>query len=234
MGKRIAVCTVAFEEERFITGCIKQFRGLVDAHIVLHSSISWAGVECQDRTKELAEEAGATVVSMAWDTEAEQRNFGQSILSEFDWILVVDADERYTQEDAKKLVDFLETAEADAYGMGRVITYWRDWEHCVEPEESPGLIVAVKPHVSFTYLRCIDSDWRHLPKDIVTHHGSYIRTDSEMHQKVTNFGHAHEIQPTWYEDKWIAWGDDNDIRDLHPVYPEIFNRIVSCERVIQE
>ena len=228
---KIAVCTVARKEERFIKTCIEQFKPYVDTHLVLVSEVSWAGNREEDQTATIAEEAGAVVVSGEWETEAEQRNFGQDYLSDYDWILIVDADERYTPDVIEKWIEFLEDADdTPAYGMGRVLTYWKDWQHRVDPEESPGLITSVRPYVKFTYLRSINNYWENLPSDIVCHHGSYIRTDEEMLRKVVNFGHSHEIVPDWYENKWLK----NDTRDSHPVHPEIFKDVIECEAVVHD
>lgn len=229
---KIAVCTVARKEERFIGTCVDQFIPFVDTHLVLVSDVSWTGNEEEDDTARIAEDAGAIVIRGVWETEQQQRNFGQEFLKDHDWILIVDADERYTPEVISEWIKFLETAEADAYGMGRVITYWKDWAHRVDPEESPGLIIAVRPNVTFTHLRSVSGHWTHLPESIVCHHGSYVRTNAEMKRKIENFGHAHEIVPGWYENKWLNWNEDST--DLHPVHPEIFKRIIRCEEVVHD
>lgn len=224
---KVAVATVAFKEERFIEDCIKQFQPFNLFHLVLLSEVSWARNTETDRTGELAENLGASTISADWETEAEQRNLGQQFLKDFDWILIVDADERYEKEDVERWLKFLETADKPAYGMGRIITYWQDWNHKVDPEERPGLITSVRPTVRFTHARGIDSDWANLPSDVTCHHGSYIRTDEEMLRKINNFEHRVEMVPNWYEEKWLGWKKDNSIEDLHPVTPTGFKRIIT-------
>lgn len=215
---RIGVLTVCYRDERFIRTCIRQLRGLVTKHIVLVSDDPWNGFpEPLDHCADIAEKEGAEAIIGNWATEAVQRNYGVSLLQDMDWIFVVDTDERYTRDDAIKLKNFLETQKVPAFGIGRLKTYWKDTETIVDPEETGGLIVAVQPHVKFTDKRCIDSQWAFLPKDILMHHLSYVRTNEEMKRKISTFEHANEIVPNWYEEKWLH-GETY----LHPVNPSSF------------
>lgn len=225
----IGVLTVCYRDERFMHNCIRQFRGLVDEHLVLVSDDPWHGeAEPLDRCAEYAEKEGARTIVGNWLSEKDQRNFGVKELSRHDWILIVDTDERYLRHDVQKMIGFLETANLSAYGIGRLKTYWKDIKTIIEPEESGGLIVAVRPSVRFTEKRCIDSEWYLLPQDIVMHHLSYVRTDSEMRRKIATFEHYHEIQKNWYEEKWLT-GKEN----LHPVHPESFKKLKKTLEVVE-
>ena len=52
-----------------------------------------------DRTRELAEQAGATFIPHAWEGYARQKNWALANLPwESDWILILDADESVTPE----------------------------------------------------------------------------------------------------------------------------------------
>lgn len=227
----VAVVTVCYKEERFIADCIKQFKPFDLHHLVLVSETSWAGNQEPDGTANIALGLGATVISANWESEADQRNLGQYLLRDYDWILVVDADERYDEASIKTWLEFLKTADKPAYGMGRVITYWQDWSHRVDPEEKPGLITSVRPSVRFTHARGVNSDWANLPETIICHHGSYIRTDEEMKRKINNFEHRTEMVPNWYEEKWLGYQKDPTITDLHPVNPENFKRIIKDGKI---
>lgn len=231
MAQKVAVCTLAYREEAFIPDCIEQFKGLVDTHLVLYSDKGWAGkVDDLDKTVELAEKAGADVISSWWESEEDQRNFGQHILKDYDWILIIDADERISRPDAEKLIKFLETADRPAYGAGRIYTYWGDWRHRVD-EEGKGLIIAVRPSVNFVYLRCIDSAWWGFA-DVTLHHGSYIRSDEAMKIKCEQIDHNEGLVSDWWEDKWVKSKTDKNVTDLHPVYPANFPRIIEAKNEI--
>lgn len=222
---KIGVLTIAYNEERFIKRCVRQFKGVADRHLVLISAIPWHGEALPlDQTETLAVDAGAEVVVGEWENEASQRNLGVQLLSDCDWILVVDADEYYEKDALAGLLTFLETAPEDAYGIGKLYTYWKTPEYRIDPPESGGLIVAIRPWVEFTDKRCIDAPWAFLPDSIVMHHHSYVRTDEEMKKKITTFEHQHEIMPSWYENVWLGWIPE--MENIHPVNPESFKRAV--------
>jgi glycosyltransferase involved in cell wall biosynthesis len=224
-GMKIGILTVAYREEYFIADCVNQFKGRGFQHLVLVSDTPWHGErEPMDETVELAERVGAKVIVSDWSTEAEQRNYGLKELRENDWVLIVDADEEYEKGSVDSLLTFLETANLPAYGIGKIATYWKTKEYRIDPPESGGLIVAVKPTVQFYDKRCVSSEWDFLPEDIVMHHYSYVRDDLGMRRKIATFEHANEIVPNWYEEVWCKWTPES--QNLHPVHPESFARAI--------
>jgi glycosyltransferase involved in cell wall biosynthesis len=222
---KLGILTIAYREQNYIGDCIKQFASHNVRHLVLISETPWWGERTElDDTELIATQKGAEVIVSSWKNEQEQRNFGMEWLKDCDWILVIDADERYSEESVKRLKIFLERADKPAYGINTIYTYWKDWNHRIEPKENGGLIVAVRPNVRFTYLRCIDSIWDFLPKEIVMHHGSYVRTNEEMTRKCKQLKFNNELLDGWYENKWLGWDKDNSIEDLHPCNGISFKR----------
>ena len=220
-----AVCIVAYNEENYIKKAIKQFSGLVDKVLVMLSQVPWGGVpEEPDRTYDIAESLGAEVITGFWKTEADQRNEGQQRLKDYDWILIVDVDEFYAKEDIKKLLKFLETAKAQAYGITNLEVYWKTPQCVIRPQSRGGLIIAVKSGIRFLDKRNVGSGWEWLPKDITLHHWSYVRTDEEMLKKITTFEHRDEIVLNWYQEKWLGW--TSEMENLHPVNPVEFKKAV--------
>lgn len=222
---KFGVLTITYRDGRFIEDCIKQFEGLVDKHLFLVCDAPWHNEkEPMDDTIDILERYGKEFVVSDWDSEAQMRNYGVSQLRNMDWILTVDADERYSEESIILLKDFLETAPLPAYGIGTIYTYWKQPNIRIEPKESGGLIVATKPRVVFTDKRCIDSQWDFLPPEIIMDHLSYVRTDEEMLRKIKTFEHQHEIIPNWYEEKWLKWTPE--MENLHPVNPSSFKKAI--------
>lgn len=226
----VAVLTVTYRDNRFIQTCVRQFRPFVQSHVFFLSQSPWHGVPDGNwkETENIILSCGAECVVGCWESEAEQRNAGVMYLRNFDWILIVDTDERYEEKSIRLLLQFLEKdATLPAYGIGRILTYWKDTETVVDPEESGGLIVAIRPTVQFVDKRCINQEWGFLPQDIVMHHLSYVRTNEEMKRKIETFEHHNEIVDNWYEEKWLN-GNEN----LHPVHPESFKRIKKVSSVV--
>ena len=224
---KIGVEIVAYREERFIEECIKQFEGLDFRILVMVSDTPWHGEKLpMDKTVEIAEKLGAEVVVGDWEKEHDQRNEGLKILKDCDWVLIVDADKKYSKTSLKNLCKFLERANYPAYGIGNLLTYWKTPNYVIEPPESGGLIVAVRPYVNFWDKRCIESDWDFLPDDVLMHHYSYVRTDEEMKKKISTFEHSDEIVDGWYEKVWKEWDNNKYLENLHPVNPKSFERAI--------
>lgn len=85
---RLTLCTIARDEEDFLSGCLASVRDVVDAMVVVDTG-------SRDRTVELAEAAGARVVHCPWsDDFAAARNAALEHVPFGDYVLVLDADER--------------------------------------------------------------------------------------------------------------------------------------------
>lgn len=223
---KLGSLTVAYREENYLEKCMKQLKPFVDTKLVMISKKPWHGEDLpMDATPEIANQYGIGVVG-DWRAEHEQRNAGLALLKDCDWVLIVDADEYYSYASLKNLKKFLETADKPAYGINTIYTYWKTPEYRIDPPESGGLIVAVRPNVSFNDKRGIDSDWELLPKNIVMHHWSYVRTDAEMLKKITTFEHQHEIVDGWYENVWKKWTPE--MKNLHPVHPKTYGRAIKA------
>lgn len=67
-----------------------------------------------DRSKAIAEKAGALVIEGAWESEGARRNTGIEACTG-DWILEVDADERATEQVAGEVTTMIQTAPSGLY-----------------------------------------------------------------------------------------------------------------------
>ncbi|MEM7202490.1 MAG: glycosyltransferase family 2 protein [Planctomycetota bacterium] len=86
----ISGCVIAYQEEDRIADCVRSL-SFCDEVIVVDSG-------SQDRTRELAEEAGARVVIHApFPGYREQKQYA-AMVAAHDWVLSLDADERITPE----------------------------------------------------------------------------------------------------------------------------------------
>ncbi len=87
---RLSVCFITSNEEKNLPRVLSSVKGVADEIVV---------VDCgsMDRTKEIAREHGARLVTRAWTNFAEQKNFAAAAASN-DWILSLDADEELSSE----------------------------------------------------------------------------------------------------------------------------------------
>lgn len=85
----VACVVITKNEERNIADCLASVRWVDDIIVV--------DAESRDRTVELARASGAKVSVRPWPGFGLQKNFGMAQASA-DWILILDADERVTEE----------------------------------------------------------------------------------------------------------------------------------------
>jgi len=218
----IGVLTNAFCEERFISLCIKQFKDFELDHVVLNSLESWNGQKHSDSTEKIAQENGATVISRTWQNEAEQFNWGLDYLSDKDWVLIVDSDERYTHREIDRILNALHVVSNDVIKIANMNVYWKNSDYVIVPKQIDKPVIAVRPNVRFIDKRRVDEDFT--IADNLMHHFSYVRTNEEMKKKIESFSHANEIVNNWYEEKWLKWSPE--MKNLHPVVPSQFEQAV--------
>lgn len=121
MSPSITALIVARNEEEMIANCLETVRWC-DEVIVLDSG-------SVDRTAELAETAGARVVSASFPSMARLRNEAMKRVKT-DWAVYIDADERITPTLAKEIRVQLETSDAAALTFQRQnIHYGKVFRH---------------------------------------------------------------------------------------------------------
>jgi len=215
---RIAIETLCYNDEKNLKACIKNWRGVVDKHLVLVSEKPWHGPTYErDKSYEIALEMGADAVLGRWQSESEQRNWGLARLYDYDWVLIIDSDEFFTKDDQKILLKRLNQKDSwfpVAYPKN-IIVYWKTPEYILFPTDVARFILVVDPKsVLFTFARnanYINGDGN--TKDCITyiditsHHFSYVRTDEQILQKLTSYEHADTINDltSWYVNVWSKW-----------------------------
>ena len=120
---RLAVIILTQNEEAHLARCLESLRGL-DCEVFVVDSGS------TDRTRRIAEEAGAAVVGHPFVTYAAQRNWAQENLPlRSGWILHLDAAERLTPELVAELNRMLEAPPAglDGFLIRRRIVFMGRW-----------------------------------------------------------------------------------------------------------
>ncbi len=96
----LTACIIAGDEEESILQCLKSINKVVDEIVVLHNGTK------KDKTKELAEYAGAKVVPYEWQNDfSDARNASKDGVTS-DWILWIDCDEKLVEgHEVRKYLD---------------------------------------------------------------------------------------------------------------------------------
>lgn len=212
---KIAIATITYNESEYIGACIRNWKGLVDKHLVLVSSKPWNGVPFpDDGTADIAKKLGAEVIIGDWDTEAQQRNEGIAILYDYDYVLIVDPDELYTKETQKNLFDMLShpidrswrsDKKVQAFCIRDITTYWKTPEYILYPKDKHKPTIAVDPKQLYCH------EHRQFGGDYIPvvpgecHHFSWVKSDEKIKEKIQSYSHSGAIRPDWYEEVWKKW-----------------------------
>lgn len=217
---RFGSVAIAYKEERFIGKHLDHLPDWIEEKLVLNSTKPWQGEDVDDYTGDVARAHGATVVQHDWASEHDQRNAGQDWFHDFDWIIILDPDEFLPEGAWLTLHEFLQQASGQAYVCREQFTYWKKGMR-VQPQEDYKQIIAVRPSVRFIDKRVVDSHWGYAPVSL--HHFSWARTDEEVWNKISHYGHAHEFDTKdWYENVWLK----NKTEDLHPLTPPSLKSLI--------
>jgi len=216
------LATVAYHEPRFIVPFLKHLPEWIGDVTVLNSLKPWMGEHIPgDTTAELARPY-ARVVQGNWGTEAEQRNTGQALHADKDWVIIMDPDEFLDNEGWENLKNYLDTTEDEAVVVQGQNTYWKNG-YVADPPRDYQMLIAVRPWVPFVDKRIVGIGYGTAP--VWLHHFSWARTDAEVLQKITNYAHAHDFDTQkWYEEVWLKWKPG--IQDVHPTTPETLHNLV--------
>jgi len=90
LQNKISVVIIAFNEEAQIANCIKSVTQIADEIIVVDSFST-------DRTVEICENMGATVIQHVFEGHIQQKNWAKDCAS-FNWVMSLDADEVVSEE----------------------------------------------------------------------------------------------------------------------------------------
>jgi len=212
MGKKIAIMTLAFNEADILPQCVKQFEGYGLDHYVFISSRPWNGNLINDKTKEVAESLDVTVFYRYWKNETDQRNWAVARLYDYDYILVVDADEMYTREGIELILHSLEERSEPLFRCFAVFTYWKTLEWILEPKDKHKPVIAIDPKKAEFYEYRIPrllhdvSYAQYQPTiNVDMHHLSWVKSDDKVKEKIASYSHCNNIRENWFEEVWLKW-----------------------------
>lgn len=225
---KVAVVAIALNEERFIGPWLQHIPDWVNTKCVLISEKPWFGDQnvYRDNTYEVAETNGAMVIKRPWESEEEQRNFGQDLFGDYDWVIVLDPDEFFDDETWVKLHEFMKNPNSsDAYCAVSQKVYWKDgWK--ADPDRDCTPLILVRPSVRFVDKRVVGTSFGLI--DIYTHHFSWARTDMEVYEKITHYAHANDFDTVkWFNDVWKTW--EPGVQDVHPTTPDTLHDFIKAD-----
>ena len=117
----ISILILTKNEEQDLPGCLESVAWSDDIHVLDSDS--------EDKTLQIAESFGAKITVRAFDGYASQRNFGLQLPFKYQWVMILDADERITPSLASEMIMFVKIAEVNIAGvrMRRRDIWWGRW-----------------------------------------------------------------------------------------------------------
>lgn len=119
---RISACVITLNEQENLPRCLASLAGVADEVVVVDSG-------SRDRTRSLAEAAGARVIEHPWEGFVGQKNFAIAQAAH-EWVLSVDADEELSAGLRTRIAQWKEAPPADppaGYEVCRVARYRGRW-----------------------------------------------------------------------------------------------------------
>lgn len=174
------------------------------------------------------------LIEGVWANEEDQRNacLERAKADGFDYLIIQDADEFYTDEAYKINLDEIASNPADVYTNPWYV-FWKSTEFILESKDgeltsvNPGFAINCKSDVKFNCCRTTTSNnIYHLSG--VAHHLAYALTDEQILRKISTWGHSQQFnRDSWYHRKWLRWNETT--RNLHPVNPVYWRKAITFD-----
>lgn len=113
----LSLCMIVKNEERWLSACLASVKELVDEMVVVDTG-------SEDSTVDVAKSFGARVFHHAWNGDfSEARNHSLDY-AVGDWILVLDADEKLAQSDARQIRHLIAHTHVDGFLLTQRSYLW--------------------------------------------------------------------------------------------------------------
>ena len=218
---KFGAIVLAYKQEDYISYCLRSLSPYVDHVVVLFSHYPWIAYNprareeftVRDRTGEILQSLkqqlpNLTILEGIWDDEDSMRNRGLEELKNgnVEVCVIVDSDELYPEGglDALKSEIRRHNTPGTCY-FGSYKTCYKRFDYIVESNHQSPVAVHCSSDTIFLKRRQPSGRIIHLSDEIFFWHMGYVLSDERMIEKIRTFGHAHELVPDWYEEKWLKW-----------------------------
>ena len=231
----ISLCMIVKNEEKYLPYVFESVKDIVD-EIIVHDTGS------TDRTVEICDAYNAFVIESKWKHDfAFHRNLS-TVNAKSDWILWLDGDEVFSNENKMRLKAFLSSPERNRYdfiAMKRW-NFWHDlsWVFAYPDTQFKmyrnhvGLKWHGKIHEYVFDKNSTNHNKRTKYSEIHTHHYAYVKTDDEVAWKMANYikienpnMRDEEIKRCSREHSFFMSDTPPQCQKYLGAYPEVFNEV---------
>lgn len=177
------------------------------------------------------------VLHDTWPNEESTRNAAMQICRECgaDYCMFLDSDEIWDPAALVRVKAVIAAKPDVQYWYTWWTIYWKNRLNRVEPQfcGTPLVFVKLDGKTKIGWLRTpspggirctVNSEVGAL------HHMSYVRSDTEMRNKIRNIQVCHGVAHDWFERVWKGWEKNQRLENLHPVDPSAFRHTVSVAK----
>lgn len=107
---RLSLSMIVRDEEEFLPGCLASVQDIVDETVIVDTG-------SRDRTVDIARQAGATVIETEWQGDFSIARNRSLDACQGEWVLYLDADERFAGGQSAEIASMLAQPRADAYQL---------------------------------------------------------------------------------------------------------------------
>ena len=166
------------------------------------------------------------VIIGEWEKEEQARNecLSKAKTEGFDWFLIQDADEFYTEEGWARIINYLKHNIHKEHIITTWYNFWKSPQFVMTYKDggikgtNAGFAINCKSNITFLRKRVCDVKER-VVLDFSCYHYGYVMSNKAMEDKINTWGHTNELfSKKWYKEKWLNW--NSETKFLHPVNPD--------------
>jgi hypothetical protein len=225
---KIAAHVLAYNVNRFIKPVIENLENNVDKIYIAYSDYPWSyNAEKKELFKntttleylyELKEKAKCEVEIIVgeWNFDEDQRNtcLKRAREENFDWLIIQDADEFYTEESWEEIKEVLRTNTTHDHFKTTWYNFWKSSKYVIQyPNNSikgsnAGFALRCNSDLYFIRSRSCSQTDKSMTLDIPCFHYGYIHSNKDMYTKINTWAHANDFftnREEWFLLKYENW-----------------------------
>jgi hypothetical protein len=252
---KIAAHILAYNVDKFIEPVLKNLENNVDKVYIAYSEYPWnynpinkllykneTNLEYLNSLINKFD-CDIEIITGNWDYEEEQRNecLNKAREENFDWLIIQDADEFYTQEGWIEIRKVLENDKFYDHFKTTWFNFWKSSKFVIQYEDgsikgsNAGFAVRCSSNLYFIRARNCSYTEKSKTIDIPCYHYGYVLSDNEMLMKINLWAHTNEFftnRQEWYELKYKNWNLKS--KYLNTKNPISFNKAIVFNEVQPE
>lgn len=224
IGAKFGAMILAYNQADYIGSCVRAIYPYFHRVVIMYSTAPYTRYNRNAR-KEFTElddtleilkgipdpDNRLLIIHGAWTCQEDIRNDALGVMRDekCDYCFVIDADEFYPDRMLPRLFDYLEKNLPDGcVGWVKTKTPFKQMNYLIDTRRARLAVAArILPGTRFTPGggRAPTGTQFKVDDRFFFWHLGYVLPNKRMWEKVRTYGHAQELPPNWYEEKWLNW-----------------------------